>query len=231
MRWESFRSISSALVLRAIQSGTRGDLSKKKDLFGHREDTIAQAKWLGSCCGTYSELSSEQSATNGIAGQIPPRATIPTDAASSNLYLSGRFDSLADKHSQLERSVKAASVDFQTWKWLDNLTSFMNVIVPSISIVLQGVLKVKDASGSPAEGPLEACGRSFRTGMVALFTIIAIIMQAFTKTVKIGEERGMRKAKLDSLRQELELFEQQLNMVGNSQVLGGSPSGKKEEVE
>lgn len=179
----------------------------------------------------------------GLNSQRPGRPDFSAYAyhhhPESGDYFHARLGSLVDKHSRLVKRMQLVRHAHAIYDVSDKMLTFLNVIIPSCSIVLQGVLKV--AGDSHKEGTyqdtatvvykaydLDECARRYRNGMVAFFTIVAIVYAAFGKAFRLAEQAGEKKAELNTLEEQLNDFDEQLNMAGSKKSHGsdeGSGSG------
>eukprot|EP00441_Pelagodinium_beii_P041819 CAMPEP_0197629160 /NCGR_PEP_ID=MMETSP1338-20131121/7136_1 /TAXON_ID=43686 ORGANISM="Pelagodinium beii, Strain RCC1491" /NCGR_SAMPLE_ID=MMETSP1338 /ASSEMBLY_ACC=CAM_ASM_000754 /LENGTH=356 /DNA_ID=CAMNT_0043200181 /DNA_START=43 /DNA_END=1111 /DNA_ORIENTATION=+ len=154
-------------------------------------------------------------------------------------FMHAHLGHLVSKHDDMGDKIEAIEKSEAFWTAFGQMLGLLNLTIPSVSIVMQGVLKVGDnghhaGKGEYKEGgnidyrdyDLDECARAYRQGCVAVFTITAIILQSISKTFKPDTKAGELAELKRRLKKQKEQFEDDLMSVGGKK--GGEGDGHGE---
>lgn len=194
---------------------------------------ILRAKWLldnieaGKVKAGYNALPPEQ--LYHIDQTHAPRfdSIYPGHHEETGKFILSHLGHLIAKDNEMRNSQALVSAKHYYWKTFSRIVGLWNLAVPAISIVLQGLLKVSGNDHQAGEGnykdtgainykdyDLNECARSFRQCSVAVYTIVAIILQGLLKVYTPNENAGICEEQLAALSARQKDFQQNLLAAG-----------------
>jgi len=154
-------------------------------------------------------------------------------------FMHAHLGHLVAKHDEMGAKLDGVEKSEALWTSFGQMLGLLNLTIPSVSIVLQGVLKVGNNGHAAGEGEyvdhagihyrdydLDECSRTYRQGCVAVFTIIAIVLQSVNKTFKPDTKAGELSEKKERLKKQKAQFEADLMLVGGKSEGDGHGEGK-----
>mmetsp|Transcript_103691 Transcript_103691/g.184224 ORF Transcript_103691/g.184224 Transcript_103691/m.184224 type:complete len:291 (-) Transcript_103691:208-1080(-) len=149
-------------------------------------------------------------------------------ATGTGRFIGSRLGTLYHKHNEICSALESSEIERDFWKCFGQLLGLWNLVVPAVSIVMQGLLKVSDnkhhaGTGQYEDTPtvnyhdydLQECARSFRQGSVAVFTIAAIVLQSVSKIFQPDTRTGVLEERVARIQRDKEKFERDVSRVGH----------------
>jgi len=176
-------------------------------------------------------LMAQSMSPRGESGALmPSRGESGPTASQTGRFIGSRLGALYHKHNELCSALESSQVERDFWKLFGQLLGLWNLVVPAVSIVMQGILKVSDNEHHAdteqyqdtdtinyRDYDLQECARAFRQGSVAVFTIAAIVLQAVSKIFRPDTRTGVLDERVARIQKDKEKFERDVSTVGNSE--------------
>jgi len=165
-----------------------------------------------------------------LGALMPSRGESAPTGSQTGRFLGSRLGALYHKHNELCSSLESSEVERDFWKAFGQILGLWNLVVPAVSIVMQGILKVSDNAhhagteqyeDTPTvnyhDYDLQECARAFRQGSVAVFTIAAIVLQSVSRIFRPDTRTGVLDERVARIHKDKEKFERDVSTVGNTE--------------
>eukprot|EP00929_Paragymnodinium_shiwhaense_P120266 TRINITY_DN92197_c0_g1_i1.p1 TRINITY_DN92197_c0_g1~~TRINITY_DN92197_c0_g1_i1.p1 ORF type:complete len:321 (+),score=47.95 TRINITY_DN92197_c0_g1_i1:119-1081(+) len=163
----------------------------------------------------------------------------PGHTEETGRFVYSHLGMLVSRDHELRQDLAAAQKQQRFYEVFAQWLGLWNLTIPACSIVLQGILKAGRNAEQESlkryqdtdyidyeEYDLEECARTFRNGMVAIFTILAILTQSLNKVFKPDVQLGVCNEKVSRLLAKHQAFVNDVSSVGSGDKGGGGGAQK-----